>query len=102
MTRYEYIVEPKAQNEYDESILWYLERSLLATENFISTVDDAFLQICEFPYRWKNLYKNFYEYGLKKYPFHIIYTIDDEMKTIVIFSIYHQKRNPKKKYKHKK
>ena len=99
---YQYIFEPRAQEEYEIAVQWYLDRSLLATQDFISSVDEALALICEHPDRWKNLYKNYFEFGMRKFPFHIIYTIDTENKLIVIFSIYHQQRNPKKKYKRKK
>lgn len=96
---YNYLVEPKAQKEYDESIEWYSERSELAAINFIKSVDAALLLITKKPYQFKNTYKNFREVSLKKYPFAIIYSVEENLKIIIIVSIYHHKRNPKKKYK---
>lgn len=55
-------------------------------------------KICDNPTRWHNKYKNYFELGLEKYPFKIIYTIDKILKIITIVAIYHQKRNPRKKY----
>jgi mRNA-degrading endonuclease RelE of RelBE toxin-antitoxin system len=48
---------------------------------------------------WRNAYKNFHELGLKKYPFAVIYTIEDDKEIVVIHALYHYKRTPKKKYK---
>ncbi|MFN8282351.1 MAG: type II toxin-antitoxin system RelE/ParE family toxin [Chitinophagales bacterium] len=95
---YQYVFELRAQEEYETSLEWYLDRSLQAASDFISSIDEALLLICEHPKRWKNQYKNYYEFGLKKFSFHIIYTIDDKNKRIIIFSVYHHKRNPKRKY----
>ena len=95
---YNYLVEPRAQKEYEESIEWYSERSELAALNFIKNVDAALLQITKKPYQFRNTYKKFREASIKNYPFAIIYTIEENLKTIIIVSVYHHKRNPKKKY----
>jgi hypothetical protein len=36
---YQYLFEPKAQNEYEESFNWYAQRSLRAALNFIESID---------------------------------------------------------------
>jgi len=96
---YKYIIHELAQQEYETSLQWYAERSKRAAENFITAVNDALQLICESPTRWRNSYKKFYELGLKKYPFTIIYTIEPGKQLIIISSIYHYKRNPKKRYR---
>lgn len=57
---YGYIFHQKAQEDYEESIRWYLERSLLAAENFVKAIDNTLELICEHPTRWRNEYKDFY------------------------------------------
>jgi plasmid stabilization system protein ParE len=96
---YDYLVEPRAQKEYEQPIAWYSERSELAALNFIKNVDATYLRITKRPYQFKNTYKFFREASVKKYPFVIIYTIEESIKTIIIVSVFHHKRNPKKKYK---
>lgn len=98
---YSYVFESRAQEEYETSLLWYLDRSLNAAQDFVYAVDETLKLICKHPERWRNPYRDFYELGLKKFPFYIIYTIDHPNKRVVVFSIYHQKRNPKRKYKSK-
>jgi plasmid stabilization system protein ParE len=87
-----------AQQDYEEAVLWYAERSVTAAENFVVAIDNTLQTICAHPTRWRNEYKNFYELGVKKYPYTIIYAIEDT-DLVVVISIYHQKRNPKKKYR---
>jgi len=99
---YQHLLEPKAQTEYEESIEFYAERSEQATLNFIEIVEQTIEQICNKPYANKKKHKNFYEIILEKYPFTIIYAIEEEIKLIVVISIYHHSRNPKYKYKAKK
>lgn len=94
---YVYILHEYAQKDYEASLKWYNERSLQAAENFVAAVDYALVLICNYPTRWRNKHKNFYELSLKKYPFTIIYTIEEDIQTVVVSAIYHQKRNPASK-----
>ena len=96
---YKYILLAGAQNEYESSINWYNERSWPAADQFIEAVDNALQLICEYPMRWRNEYREYYELGVKKYPFSIVYTIDPEQELVIVSSIYHHSRNPQKKYK---
>lgn len=98
---YQYILDPKAQKDYEDSIEFYAERSELATLNFIDLVELTIDLICKNPSINRNKYKNYFEIVLDKYPFTIIYAIEEEIKLIVIISIYHHSRNPKYKYKTK-
>ena len=93
-----YVLLEAAQEEYESSLRWYVVRSEQSAENFIRAIDVTLKSICDYPTRWRNKYKNFYELGVKKYPFTIIYTIDKQNKLIIVHSIFHHKRNPLKKY----
>ena len=96
---YNYIIEPRAQKEYEDSVDWYITQSEKATINFIQSVQNSLDLICKQPYQYRKSYKTFHEIILKKYPFSIIYAIEEELKMVVVFSIYHQKRNPQNKFK---
>ena len=95
---FRYILHESAQSDYEASLKWYKERSQQAAENFVIAVDHGLQLICDNPTRWRNKYKRFYELNLKKFPFTIVYAIEEEQQLIVIVAIYHHKRNPKKKY----
>ncbi len=95
---YCFIYEPRAIQEYEEAILWYVERSELASMNFIASVNEKLKEICTNPTRYRNTKKYLRETFLKKYPYSIIYFIDEEVKTIVITSLFHSSRNPRLKY----
>ena len=96
---YQYILHETAQEEYEEALQWYMERSEQAAENFIIAVDRSLQMICDHPTRWRNQYKHFYELGVKKFPYTIIYSVEKGNQLIIISSIYHHKRNPRKKYR---
>lgn len=95
---YFYIISPVAASEYEDAFNWYEERSTQASEAFIISVQNAIEAICQNPYRYRNTYKSLREITLRKYPFNLIYYIDEESKIIIVFSIYHHKRNPENKY----
>ncbi len=96
---YGYILHERAQEDYEIALRWYAERSLKAIDNFILAVDNALSLICSHPTRWRNEYKSFYELGVKKYPYTIIYTVDPDQQLVFVTSNYHNKRNPRKKYR---
>ena len=95
---YSYKFNEAAQIEYEGALEWYLERGQKAAEGFVNSIDAALLKICTYPLRYRNTYKHFYEIGLKKYPFILIYSIEEPDNVIIVWKIFHHKRNPKRKY----
>ena len=89
----------RAATEYIEAVAWYKERSVQAAENFVVIIQDTLTQIQNQPDYFRNSFKNFHEAKTKKYPFSIVYFIDEKKKRIVITSLFHNKRNSKRKFK---
>ena len=96
---YRHIFDPVAAKEYEDAFKWYEERSFFAADNFILSVENAISAICANPCRYRNTYKNLREITIKKYPFNLIYFVDEDKKSITILSLFHHRRNPKNKYK---
>jgi plasmid stabilization system protein ParE len=96
--KYKCRFDPIAANEYEAAYSWYIEQSIKAADNFVIAVDEAINTVCANPHRYKKSHKDLREVILKKYPFYLIYLIDEKKKTIIITSIYHTKRDPDKKY----
>ena len=96
---YRYIYEPAALAEYKEAISWYLERSKNAADNFVKEVKERIIMICDDPLRYRSTYKNLRETSLKKYPYSIVYFVDEKKQLVIVSSVYHHKRNPRRKYK---
>lgn len=91
--------QERALKEYELAIEWYREHSESAAQNFEVAVKEKIDILRAAPESYKNTYRKFREVVLKKYPYSILYIIEAQTKTIIIFSIYHHKRNPRKKYK---
>lgn len=98
---YSYVYAFIAFEEYKEAVSWYLERSNKAAENFVNEINKKIAIICKDPLRYRNTYKEFRETSLRKYPYSIVYSLDEEKKQVVIVSIFHQKRSPRKKFRNK-
>ncbi len=96
---FDYLFLEAAQKDYESSVVWYSDRSLMSANRFVSSLDSTLIQICEDPFRWRNEHKNFYEVGLRKFPFSIVYKINEAENLIIVVSIFHHKRNPGKKYR---
>ena len=92
-----YILLPEAQEEYEDSVMWYMAKSLETAEHFVNQVDQALDLISNNPIRGKSNYANFYEIRIKKFPFSIVYYIEKTLNQIVVTSIFHDKRNPERK-----
>src|SRR4051794_7900317 len=89
----------KAATEYIEAVAWYKERSIQAAENFVAIIQDTLIQIQNEPDYFRHSFKNFHEAKTKKYPFSTVYFVDEKKKRIVIASVFHNKRNPKRKFR---
>lgn len=96
---YRYIFNPIAFIEYKDAVTWYAERSETATINFVKEVKEKIAVICKEPLQYRNTYKKFRETSLNKYPYSIVYIVEENNRTVIILSLYHHKRNPQKKYR---
>ncbi len=95
---YKHTFDPIALLEYHDAVAWYGEKSLAAMDNFIAAVNVKIRMICAAPRLYRNVYKNSREVSLKKFPYSVVFFINEATKTIIITSVYHHKRNPKRKY----
>lgn len=96
---YAYVYLTDAQEEYENAVAWYKERSMSAAENYVNLIAATVQLICANPYGWRNIHGSYYEVNVKKYPYSIVYQIDPERSLVLITAIYHHREDPKKKYK---
>jgi len=96
---YKLVYTPEALIEFKDAVIWYNVHSKRAAENFIIAIREKTVSICKNPLRYRNSYKHFRETSLKKYPYYLIYFIDESKKIVILTSVYHHKRNPRRKYK---
>ena len=95
MAVYSNVYRERAIKEFSESLTWYKQRSFQAAENFKLILENT-ITAKENPYQFKKSYKRFYIVKIKKFPFSIVYFIEEVNQLIVIATIFHNKRNSTK------
>lgn len=89
----------RAISETKEAYTWYESQSNGLGERFLTVLEKYQNSILSNPELYKKSYKNFREIYLNSFPFLLVYYWNKEKKEIIIISVFHCSRNPKKKYK---
>lgn len=89
----------RALQEYEAAVGWYILQSEQAAINFETEFNRSLSLLKDIPGSFRRSYKRFHEISLKKYPFNIVYTVNESKRMVTIISVFHHKRNPKKKFK---
>jgi plasmid stabilization system protein ParE len=80
----------EAQEELWASEAWYRERSPAAANRFMEEVRRAVALIAAFPRRWPAIRRNARRYTLRRFPFAIVYRIEDS--GVCVVAVAHAKR----------
>lgn len=96
---YKFIVLHKALLETKEAYLWYENKTNGLGDKFLNEIKKHKSIIASNPEIFKKTYKDFREVPLKMFPFVLLYALEKSKKEIIILSLFHTSRNPKKKYK---
>ena len=91
----------EARIEFQEAVEWYETRSEGLGERFRDLINKKIESIIKFPERYPKRKSNFKQIALRTFPFIIIYTFYKKEGIIIINSIFHTSRNPRKKYRRK-
>lgn len=92
---YKIILSPKSITDIEDAFEYYAFRSLQALKNLDKELADAYTAIGNNPH-YKIKYKNVIGFPLKRFPFLLLYTIDESDKTVLIYSIFNTYLNPSK------
>lgn len=87
-----YAFHPEALTEYAESVKYYADNDINLAQAFINTVEDAIFRIRESPNRYPKIEANIHRCLTKKFPYAILYTINQE--SILILAVMHCNRQP--------
>ncbi|GDX51771.1 hypothetical protein LBMAG27_08180 [Bacteroidota bacterium] len=94
---YNIIIEKEAQQDLDESALWYEEHStglgFRFLEVYLGVIDYLELHAASFPF----IEGDYRQAIMKSFPFVIVYKISGS--DVKIISVFHTGRNPEKKIK---
>lgn len=89
---------PRARKELLDAWDWYDDRWTGLGDRFMREVEKKLQQIEKTPERYAERRKGFRETKMNVFPYLIIYRIQKRKKIVAISSIFHIRRNPRKKY----
>jgi plasmid stabilization system protein ParE len=85
-------LHPEAINEAEAGLLWYLERSRSAAEQFLVALDRAVDQVREAPERWPRYVAGTRRYVMLKFPYVLVYKVVQG--DVYVYAVAHAKRKP--------
>lgn len=96
MKKFKLIISEAAESQIKEVFLNYNLISDKVADNFLMQLDNCINSIHKNPTIFQVFRIYFRQVPLKKYPYVVIYSIENK-NTIVILSVFHTSRNPSKK-----
>jgi len=84
----------KAESEYGNSSLYYLEASPSVAVAFIEEIEEALGEITDYPERYPYYKGNVRVRVLTHFPFSIFYRVIADADEVLVISISHQSRKP--------
>ncbi len=91
---YKVVVTPLAQKDIEKSIEYYAEVSADTPLRFINAIENAYEALKVNPH-FRVLYKNFRALPLKKFPFILVFIIN-EKNEVIIKACFHTSKSTKK------
>lgn len=85
---------PEAEEEAEKSTLYYTEIAPEYGEHFQTEIGAAIDRIIQAPNAWKPLKKDVRRCPLNRFPFGLIYRVNEGQNEIQIFAVMHVKRKP--------
>src|SRR4051812_39445771 len=92
------VLHPTAQEEINESYLFYKERSEKLADRFMSAVQKLFDTLSATPDMFPKMRDDYRQTIVKKFPFVIIYEVLEHDRTVFVSHVFHTSRDPDLKY----
>ena len=89
---FEFKFHPDIYNEVKETFDCYESKSVGLGEDFLNELDEAFSVIQSMPRSWHMISNEFRRYLLKRFPFGVIYSLEDNY--IYVVAVMHLSRKP--------
>lgn len=81
--------------ETEDAFNWYESQVFGLGKQFIAEVDHYISLISQNPYQFNVQFSERFRFAtLKRFPYRIVYIINEEQTTVVINSVFHTSRNP--------
>jgi plasmid stabilization system protein ParE len=83
---------PEAEEDLKETVIWYENNKKGLGARFLLAVDAAVQSIVRYHQAYPLVYKNYRKKIIRRFPFQIIYTIEEN--NIEVLAVFHSSRNP--------
>ncbi len=81
---------PAAEADYRDAFVWYQDRSPQAADGFEAAIEVALRAIGDAPERWPLCDDRHRFYGLRRYPFSIVFRVEDD--AVLVVAVAHSRR----------
>lgn len=92
---YKIKIDPIARLDMLESTIWYNEQQSGLGRRYYNSVQQSIKSIKTNPYKFQLRYKTLRIALVSKFPFIVMFLIDEDKKQIAITAVLHTSRNPK-------
>ncbi len=86
------VFHPDIQQEVLASYEWYQNQAAGLGEDFLTELETGYEAIIELPATWPNFQQGFRRFLLSKFPFSVIYRVNQE--TVYVVAVMHNSRKP--------
>ena len=90
---YRLIVKDEAIQDMTEGFVWYEDKRVGLGVEFLDEVDEYFNKISQYPEQYQS-HQNQRIAIMFRFPYKIVFEIEKEI--IVVYAVYHDKRDPEK------
>lgn len=90
-------IEKDARIDLAEAYDWYAIKGTFLANRFLTSVHETLKFLATNPFLFQIYYKNFRQAPVKIFLYLIVFKVVN--KEVIVFSVFHTKRNPKKKHK---
>jgi len=91
---YKILIDPIARIDILQSAMWYNEQQPGLGRRYYNSVRQTIKSIKDNPYQYQLRYRTLRMALVQKFPFMVIYLIDENNKQVAITAIFHTSRNP--------
>ncbi|RYY34840.1 MAG: type II toxin-antitoxin system RelE/ParE family toxin [Sphingobacteriaceae bacterium] len=91
-------IREEASAEFTEAYVWYEEKQDNLGERFLNELQKKLQYILKSPHHYQTIHNEFRHAVIERFPFVIIFQIDEEFKEVLLIAIFHTSRNPKQKF----
>jgi plasmid stabilization system protein ParE len=96
---YSFTLREEAVKDFTDAYVWHEEQQDGLGGQFRIEFQKKLELICNNPFHYKKPYKRFHEALTDRFPFLIVYTVEEKINQIVVIAIFHTSRNPKNKFR---